>query len=150
MNRPRLTTTNAKLAQRKQLDENDIDAGCCECGQLETAQHILCECTCERYVNVRQAFSAQRAKLVSSSPYSEEVKATFREIHEIKSDGTYPDLTTESELWHDDHVPSDGSTLISDYKNAQTRKTLRLPLHIHKFKHVKHSHYHYIYTNSNT
>ena len=110
--------TNAKLAQRKQLDENDTEAECCECGQLETAQHILCDCKCERYVNVRRAFSAQRAKLVSSSPYSTAVKATFREIHEIKSDGTYPDLTTESELWQDDHVPSDGANLISDYKNG--------------------------------
>ena len=110
--------TNAKLAQRKQLDENDADAECCECGQVETAHHILCECKCERYVNVRQAFSAQRAKMISTSPYSPSVKATFREIHELKSDGTYPDLSSESELWQESHVPDDAATLISDYKNG--------------------------------
>ena len=55
--------TNAKLAQRKQLEDDDADAECCECGQVETAHHILCECTCERYVNVRRAFARQRAKI---------------------------------------------------------------------------------------
>jgi len=110
--------TNAKLAQRKQLDAEDMNAECCECGQVETAHHILCECTCERYVNVRRAFAGQRAKIIASSPYSSTVKNTFREIHELKSDGTYPDLSSESVLWQEGHATDAEAKLISDYKNG--------------------------------
>jgi hypothetical protein len=110
--------TNAKLAQRKQLDVDEADAECCECGQVETAHHILCECTCERYVNVRRAFAGQRAKIIENSPYPCSVKTTFREIHELKSDGTYPDLSSESVLWQDGHVPDSEAKLISDYQSG--------------------------------
>lgn len=110
--------TNAKLAQRKQLDAEDADAECCECGQVESAHHILCECTCERYVNVRRAFASQRAKIIASSPYSSAVKSTFCEIHELKSDGTYPDLSSESVLWQDDHAPDSEANVILDYQKG--------------------------------
>ena len=85
---------------------------------MESAHHILCECTCERYVNVRRAFASQRAKIIASSPYSSAVKSTFCEIHELKSDGTYPDLSSESVLWQDDHAPDSEANMILDYQKG--------------------------------
>ena len=35
--------TNAKLAQRKQVNVADDDGDRCECGEVETAYHIMCE-----------------------------------------------------------------------------------------------------------
>ena len=111
--------TNAKLAQRKQVNVADDDGDRCECGEVETAYHIMCECKLKRYVDVRQAFARQRAKMISESPYSEAVKVKFGEIHEIKDDGTYPDLSSESELWREDVTTSTAEAkVISIYKEA--------------------------------
>ena len=113
--------TNAKLAQRKQISIDDEDGGQCECGAVETAYHLMCECKLTRYVDVRQAFARRRAKMISSSPYSAAVKSKFSEIHEIKADGTYPDLSSESDLWlTDENTTATEAKVISIYKEAGT------------------------------
>jgi hypothetical protein len=111
--------TNAKLAQRKHVDIDDENGDLCECGEVETAYHLMCECKLKRYVDVRQAFAQRRAKMISSSPYSPAVKNKFSEIHEIKDDGTYPDLSSESELWlTDESTTATEAEMISIYKEA--------------------------------
>ena len=105
--------TNYKLDQRKQLDPDDEQGANCECGAVETAVHILYECKCKRYVDVRNSFSRMRSELIHGSQYSDAVKTRFSELHEIRADGTYPNLSSESVLWADSQ-----SELDQDYKTG--------------------------------
>ena len=86
-----------KLEQRKKV--SDEEEASCECGACETATHMLRYCTCRRYVDVRGAFVRKRRAAVSKSGFCDATIKRFCEIHELKSGGTYPDLSSESELW---------------------------------------------------